>query len=105
MYVSPMTPDIIKLLPSNYKKYMLSNNIDPFLKTYFVDIDEVAKRLWNSQVSTDVDCHSIPFFNKCLVKSVEKPTSNDDAQFLKAIRKVPPNEVYERRSQNSTPDY
>ncbi|AUV58594.1 5-3 exonuclease [Bandra megavirus] len=105
MYVSPMTPDIIKLLPSNYKKYMLSNNIDPFLKTYFVDIDEVAKRLWNSQVSTDVDCHSIPFFNKCLVKSVEKPTPNDDAQFLKAIRKVPSNEVYERRSQNSTPDY
>nr|AEX62597.1 putative 5'-3'exonuclease20 [Moumouvirus Monve] len=105
MYVSPMTTDIIKLLPSNYKKYILSDNIDPFLKTYFVDIQEVVERLWNAKVSGDVDCHSVPFFNKCLVKSVQKPTSEDDKQFLKAVRKVPPNDAYLRRSKMSEPDY
>jgi len=105
MYVSPMTPDIIRLLPSNYQKYILSNNLDPFLKNYFINIAEVTNRLWNQKISKDVDCRSIPFFNKCFFKSLAKPTSADDKQFLKAIRKVKPTIISERRSKSVEPDY
>ena len=105
IYVSPITPDIIKLLPLNYQKYLTSNNLDPFLKSYFVDIKSITSRLWQEKVSCDVDCHSIIYFNKCLVKSFDKPDSNTDKQFLRAIRKVKPTDVSERRSKSVAPAY
>lgn len=105
IYVSPMTEDIIRLLPSNYRKYITSDNLDPFLKNYFLDVKEVANRLWNEKVSKDVNCHSIPYFNKCLIKSIGKPSSSDDKLFLKAIRKVKPNAISEKRSKSAEPDY
>ncbi|BCS83328.1 putative 5'-3' exonuclease 20 [Cotonvirus japonicus] len=105
IYVSPMTPDIIKLLPSNYRSYLTSENLDLFLRTYFVDIDEIVERLWDQKISSDVDCHSIPYFNKCLVKTIEKPTSNIDEQFIKAIRKVKPTETSKKRSKSVDPEF
>ena len=105
IYVSPMTEEVIKLLPSNYQKYIKSPDLDPFLKTYFVNIDEITLRMWNEKVSKDVDCHSIPYFNKCQVSSIGKPTAEDDTLFMKAIRRVKPSEISERRSQSSEPDY
>lgn len=105
MYVSPMTPDIIKLLPSNYRNYIRSDDLDPFLQNYFINVTEITDKLWNEKVSKDVDCHSIPYFNKCFVKTITKPTTSDDVQFLKAIRKVKPNETSARRSQSKEPGY
>lgn len=105
IYVSPMTNDITKILPSNYRKYITSDEIDPFLSSYFRDIDEIANRLWGEKISHDVDCKGIAFFNKCLIKSIGKATSADDKLFLKAIRKVKPTEVSERRSQSAEPEY
>ena len=105
IYVSPMVPDIIKLLPTNYQKYILSDNLDPFLKNYFVNIKEITLRLWNETVSKDVDCRGIAFFNKCLIKSISKPTYADDKEFLKAIRKVKPSEISIRRSKNMEPKF
>lgn len=105
IYVSPMTHDIIKLLPANYRKYIESDNLDPFLRNYFLDINEIANQMWREKVSHDVDCRSIPYFNKCLIKSISKPTKSDDKQFLKAIRKVEPTDVSERRSKSTEPDY
>lgn len=105
IYVSPMTPGIIKLLPVNYQKYITSDKLDPFLRLFFIDINEFVSRLWKDYVSKDVDCHGIPFLNKCNVKSIGKPTNSDDKQFLKAIRKVEPSETSKRRSKNKEPDY
>jgi 5'-3' exonuclease len=105
IYVSPMIPDIIKLLPANYQRYILSDNLDPFLRTYFIDVDDITNRLWKEAVSKDVDCRSIPFFNKCLIKPIGKATAVEDKQFLKAIRKVPPSPVSIRRSRSVEPDY
>lgn len=105
IYVSPMTPEIVRLLPSNYRKYILSSNLDPFLKTYFVDVDLIADRLWKDPVSKDIDCKSIPYFNKCLLKSITKPTASDDKLFLKSIRKVKPIAVSKLRSQSKQPAY
>lgn len=105
MYVSPMTTDIIKLLPKNYQKYLMSDNLDPFLKNYFIDINLIVKKLANETVSSDIDCRSMPFFNKCFVKTIHKPTAADDRQFLKSIRKVPPSAASIRRSQNKEPPY
>ena len=105
IYVSPMTDDIIKLLPSNYQKYLASNTLDPFLANYFIDINRIVNRMWQEKISCDVDCHSIIYFNKCLVKPINKSGSSDDKQFLKAIRKVKPNTVSQRRSKSAQPEY
>ena len=105
IYVSPMTNDVIRLLPSNYRKYITSDNLDPFLRNYFIDINDIVRKLWKEKISSDVDCHSIQFFNKCLVKSIGKPTSADDKQFLKGIRKIKPNAASIRRSKSEIPDF
>ena len=105
IYVSPMTNDIIKLLPSNYQKYISSKNLDPFLRNYFGDIKEIISRLWKEKISCEVDCHSIIYFNKCLIKSIMRPSSSDDKYFLKAIRKIEPTSVSERRSKSRIPEF
>jgi len=61
--------------------------------------------LWNEKISTDIDCRGIAFFNKCLIKSIAKPTATDDKEFLKAIRKVSPSKVSIQRSQIRIPDF
>ena len=38
IYVSPLVPDIINLLPSNYREFLTDDDLDPFLKSYFIDI-------------------------------------------------------------------
>ena len=102
IYVSPMTDEIIKLLPSNYRNYM-SNITDPFFKNYFIDIQDIVDNLWEQDVSQDIDCHSIPFFNKCLIKSLH--VEIDDDIFLSKIRKVTPNDESTRRSKSELPPY
>lgn len=105
MYVSPMTNDIIKLLPQNYRKYIKSNKLDPFLQVYFLDIDEITERLWREKISSEVDCHSIIYFNKCLVSSIGKPTLNDDKLFLQAVRKIKPTDISKKRSESVGPTF
>ena len=84
IYVSPMTNDVVELLPNNYKNYILSDDLDPFLKIYFVDIKEIVSNLWTEAISDQIDCHSIVYFNKCLIKSITKPTVEDDKYFFKS---------------------
>lgn len=105
IYVSPMTKEIIKLLPLNYQEYITSDHLDPFLTNYFIDIHKIVNNLWNNKISKDIDCHGIIFFNKCLIKSINKPTSTDDKQFLKAIRKVKPTKISIKRSQIYEPAF
>jgi len=105
IYVSPMTEDIVELLPSNYQQYITSADLDIFLKNFFVDIKALTKKLWQEKISCDVDCHSIPYLNKCLFKPITKPTESDDKKFLKLIRKVKPNVASKRRSQSIEPNY
>uniref|UniRef100_A0A6C0LQT8 Xrn1 N-terminal domain-containing protein n=1 Tax=viral metagenome TaxID=1070528 RepID=A0A6C0LQT8_9ZZZZ len=100
IYVSPMTPDVMNLLPDNYKKIIES---DPILQTYFVNTKEIVNRLWNETTSTDIDCKGIIFFNKCLLKSLPKNNQSDDNIFLKTIRKVKQNEISKSRSINTYP--
>ena len=103
IYVSPMVPSTIKLLPSNYAQYLESDNLDPFLRNYFVNIKQITSGLWKEKICRNVDCHSIIYFNKCLIKAISKPTEAEDVEFLKAIRKVKPNEVSRRRSKVGDP--
>lgn len=105
IYVSPMTPDIIKLLPVNYQEYLMSDDKDKFLDIFLIDTQEITNKMWKQSVCTDIDCKSIPYFNKCLLKAVQRPTEEDDISFLAAIRKVEDSPVSIRRSQNTAPDY
>ncbi|CAH6421010.1 5-3 exonuclease [uncultured virus] len=105
MYVSPMTPEVTALLPSNYRTYIKSDQLDPFLRQYFIDINSITNQLWGDTISRDVDCHSIPYFNKCFIKPLHKSTTAEDKQFLKAIRKVPATTESKRRSQSANPPY
>lgn len=105
IYVSPITNDFLKLLPLNYKKYMLSDSLDPFLKTFFVNVNTIVDKLWNEKIATDVDCHGIIFLNKCIIEQIYKPTDSEDMQFLRAIRRVPPMEISKKRSKSIEPPY
>ena len=105
IYVSPMTPTILNLLPVNYRKYIRSDDLDPFLKKFFIDTETITNNLFKVTVSKEIDCHSINYFNKCLIMSIPKPSESDDKKFLKAIRNVEPSEVSERRSKNTFPEY
>ena len=105
IYVSPMTPGVMRLLPSNYKEYLTSDLLDPFLKSYFVDINGIVNKLWRERISTDVDCRGIIFFNKCQIYSIVKPSSSDDKMFLDAIRKVKPNDISIKRGRLLEPEY
>ena len=105
LYVSPLVPDVTRLLPSNYRKAVLSKNLTPYLKKYFVDVNKLVDKLWKETVSTELDCHSISYLNKCLLKSIHRSSAEDDKKFLHDIRLVKPSETSIRRSQNKLPAY
>lgn len=112
IYVSPMSKEVIKLLPVNYQQYLTSSSSssllnvrDPFLNVFFPNVYEITNKLWRESISQDLDCHSVSYLNKCFVTSIIKPTTNDDMLFLKAIRKVKPTEISRQRSQSDLPEY
>ena len=105
IYVSPMTSDMIKLLPKNYAKWIKSPNLDPFLKSFFINVQSLTNSLYGEKVSKEIDCRGIPFLNKCFVKAIGKNSSVDDEVFLKLIRKVKPTASSEKRSRSKEPDY
>lgn len=105
IYVSPLTNDFLKLLPSNYRKYFKSKNIDPFIKNFFPDITHITNRLWEENISNDIDCRGIIFLNKCMIKSIMKPSTNDDEQFLRYIRRIKPTKISQKRSRINKPNF
>ena len=105
IYVSPLTNDMLKLLPANYKEYLESDELDPILRTYFIDIRKIVSKIWPEKTTHDFDCKGIPYFNKCLVAHLTRPDSSTDKLFLKALRKIEPSETSTRRSQNESPKF
>jgi 5'-3' exonuclease len=101
IYVSPMVKEVIRLLPSNYRKAIKEKKID----SLFVNTHKLVDKLYNEKVSKELDCHSIPYLNKCIVKSMHKPDRNEDKKFLKELRKVEPNKTSIRRNKSEYPDY
>jgi 5'-3' exonuclease len=104
IYVSPMTDDILKLLPEEYEKYIESKK-NKFLNTYFIDIEQITDKLWSEKKSTDIDCESIPYFNKCLLAPVYRPDNETDITFLKNIRKIKKSATAIRRSACNYPKF
>lgn len=105
IYVSPLTTDIINLLPSNYREYLIDNKSNGFFRSFFINIKDIVKRLWREPISSDLDCRGIPFFNKCFVKPIIKVDHETDKLFLKTIRKVQKSETSNRRSKCSEPKF
>lgn len=105
IYVSPMIRNILKIIPKNYRKYIESNNLDPFLLNLFIDVHKIVKNLWNEEKSTNIDCHNIMFFNKCLIKSIHKLSTSDDNLFMAKMRKIKPTESSLKLSKNSKPKF
>ena len=105
IYVSPLTDDMLKILPPNYKTYLESKTLDPFLLTYFVDVKKVVSKVWLETKSNEFDCRGMPYFNKCLVTHLNRPSSADDKLFLKALRKVKANDTSVRRSKTALPKF
>lgn len=104
VYVSPLTKDIIKVLPSTYQTYLKSRQ-DPFLKEFLFDVNGLVRQMWDEKVCKSVDCHSIPYFNKCLVARLLKPTPEEDIKFLKSMRKVEPSKSSVYRSRHAQPAF
>lgn len=104
IYVSPMTNNVISLLPSSYKKFLLLKN-DQFLNNFFIDTELIVDKLWKSDKSTIIDCKSIPYLNKCFLKPLVKYNNSDDQIFLKIIRNIKKSKISIKRSQNTIPQY
>ena len=105
IYVSPLSEDMLKLVPTNYQEYLESKKMDPYLRTYFVDIKKVVSKVWPEEKANEFDCRGIPYFNKCLVSHLTRPDSAEDKLFLKALRTIKPNNTSERRSQSKIPKF
>lgn len=102
IYVSPMTDINLNLLPSNYREFIENNKS---IKKYFVDIPSFTQRLWDEKISKEVDCHSIPYLNKCFVSELKKFTHNEDMEFLKILRQVKKNKKSSKRSKIKFPSF
>jgi hypothetical protein len=106
MYVSPLTNSMLKLLPSAYANYLSDrNNLNPFLKDYFLDIKEVVRELWNSKSLDNIDCHSIVFLNKCQLKSMKRYSTDDDITFIGIFRSIPISAISKKRTKSAEPDF
>jgi hypothetical protein len=105
IYVSPLTEDMLKILPPNYKFFLESKTLDPILLTYFVDVKKIVTKVWSETKSNEFDCRGMPYFNKCLVTHLSRPSSADDKLFLKALRKVKGTDISEKRSKNALPKF
>jgi 5'-3' exonuclease len=102
VYVSPL--DIcLTLLPKNYQKYLMKHAHS--LLHILVDIHEIINRLWEQSKSSEIDCHSIMFLNKCIVSSLEKTTRKEDEEYLNLMHKIPQNNISLQRSKNEEPNF
>lgn len=100
--VSPRTPKVLATLPSNYRD--IEKTI-PFFHSYFIDIDQLTMALYQAKQSSEIDCRSIPYLNKCLFKAIGKTTRSEDRAFLRAIRQVPQTPESEKLGKNEVPSY
>jgi len=105
LYVCPMTEDNIASLPEEFQDAFESDELPPFLRTFYTNVDVLVDTLWGEKVSREIDCRSIPYFNKCSIKGIYRPTASDDAQFLEAVREIPQGRNYQLRAASSIPDY
>jgi 5'-3' exonuclease len=104
IYVSPLTTSTLKLLPSAYRIFLESrNNLNPFLKDYFLDLKQIVQDLWTKNPSDEIDCHSIIFLNKCLLKSMKKYSENDDIEFIEIMRKIKISSISKKRTKSILP--
>jgi 5'-3' exonuclease len=102
IYVSPLTTDILNLVPVNYKEFIRKHNIQ---EKFFVDIKKMAIDAYNSDKSYDFDCRSVPYFVKCVIKQMHRPDEETDLKYLKIMSKIEHTETSAKRSRNSYPKY
>jgi hypothetical protein len=108
IYVSPITEATLQLLPVNYRDFIRSNKFQSYLNRnaqYFPNIQVLVDHLCEQRQSDEFDCHGIPFFSKCQIKTLERPDDQVDQKFLDLIREVEPSEVSKRRSKNKIEDF
>ena len=108
IYVSPLIEDTLQLIPVNYREFLRSDEYQKYIKKHrdiFPDIVKLVDDLWSETKSKDFDCRGIIFFNKCQIKTLERPTSEEDIQYLKILKDVEPSEVSKRRSKNGFPNF
>jgi len=104
-YVSPIVDNVLKLFPENYRSFITSHELDPFLKKYFINIEQIVDKLWSEKVSSELDCKGMAYLTKCIVKSMHRLTEKDDKLFIKAMRKIPPTDISIKRSKSTIPKY
>jgi 5'-3' exonuclease len=105
LYVCPMTKDNIASLPEEFQDAFETDELPSFLRTFYTDVDMMVDTLWGETVSKEIDCRSIPYFNKCSIKGIYRPSASDDKQFLEAVREIPQGSNYQLRAATGIPDY
>ncbi len=95
LYVSPLT-----IIPEEFEK--LKEN--DFIKSNFIDCKQIAKDIFNGNTDL-IDCHSKPYLNKCIIKTMHRLNGKQDKEFLKIVRQIKISKRTKELSKNSFPHY
>lgn len=95
IYVSPLSniPEEFEILKEN-----------DFFKDNFIDCKKIAKELFNGNTNI-IDCHSKPYLNKCIIKTMKRLNRKQDKEFLKIVRTIETTKKIKLLSKNSFPHY
>jgi 5'-3' exonuclease len=105
IYVSPLTPGNLKLLPEEFAQVLDRSVIPLDIYSHFVDIIDVVNDIEKEDCVASLDCRSLPYFSKCLYKDIKKPTMKDDKKILSYLRGVKLSENSKKRTESKFPDY
>jgi 5'-3' exonuclease len=101
IYVSPLTDDVVEMIPKNFRELVLSEKF----KKFTIDIDDLVEKIWNEKVSDEIDCSSIPYFNKCFIKSVAKNNTEFDVKMIKLLRTIEHSKTSIELSKSANPTF
>lgn len=85
IYVSPMSPQLLESLPTVYADFLRNKSYRANLDMIFTDVADITQDMARSKTRY-IDCHSIPFLNKCLISVLHKPSTEADKLYLETIR-------------------
>jgi 5'-3' exonuclease len=106
IYVTPMISENIKLFPKEFRTVINKDTLSPYLKTLFIDLDPIIDNLFSNSNETNnldiVDCRSMLFINKCILKNLHRLTQKEDSTFIKEIRKI---KIKCKRTKSVIPSY
>lgn len=92
VYVCPLTNTNISLFPNSYQDFfhgIVESNDNKkypdFIKQNYVNVNDIVTRIIDNDTEI-IDCKSIRYLSKCIIKTLHKPSASYDKKFLTFTR-------------------